>query len=108
MSFSSSNSSQQAEINVTPLIDVLLVLLIIFMVIVPVMPRGLESRVPNESKAPERTLPPVSLRVLGDESAGSRLQYEVDGRVVDRNELSAALLAALGVRVERAIYVSAS
>jgi Biopolymer transport protein ExbD/TolR len=35
-----------SEINVTPLIDVLLVLLIIFMVIVPVMPRGLKSTLP--------------------------------------------------------------
>ena len=35
-----------SEINVTPLIDVLLVLLIIFMVIVPVTPKGLETLVP--------------------------------------------------------------
>ncbi len=49
MAFSYSNSAQQSEINVTPLIDVLLVLLIIFMVIVPVPPRGLESsvQIPN-------------------------------------------------------------
>lgn len=108
MSFSVSNSSQQAEINVTPLIDVLLVLLIIFMVIVPVMPRGLESRVPDRSKAPERMPPPVSLRVLGDEAAGSNLRYEVDGRVVDRRELRSVLLAAVSVRAQRAVYVSAS
>lgn len=108
MSFSSLNSSQQAEINVTPLIDVLLVLLIIFMVIAPVTPRGLESRVPDRSKAAERMQAPVSLRVLGDAAAGSRISFEVDGRVVERAELSAALLAALSVRAERAVYVSAS
>ncbi|HZQ43837.1 MAG TPA: biopolymer transporter ExbD [Acidobacteriaceae bacterium] len=110
MSFSSSNSSQQAEINVTPLIDVLLVLLIIFMVIVPVMPRGLESRVPDKSEAAERLQAPVSLRVLGDDAAGvaSKISYEVNGRVVERADLSAALLAVLRVRAERAVYVSAS
>ena len=39
------------EINVTPLIDVLLVLLIIFMVITPVKPSVFESRIPSEKPA---------------------------------------------------------
>ena len=35
------------DINVTPMIDILLVLLIIFMVIVPVTPKGLDALVPQ-------------------------------------------------------------
>ena len=57
-----------SEINVTPLIDVLLVLLIIFMVIVPVMPRGLHSAVP--SPAVSRTAEGADRPVLIDVEQG--------------------------------------
>jgi biopolymer transport protein ExbD len=110
MAFSVSHSSHQSEINVTPLIDVLLVLLIIFMVIVPVTPRGLESGVPQDSKAAVSVVGPVSLRVLGGEAGQpeAKVSYEVEGRVVDGAQLSEALLANLRVRGERSVYVSAS
>ena len=39
----------KAEMNVTPMIDVLLVLIIIFLVITPSVPKGLSTLVPQES-----------------------------------------------------------
>jgi len=42
---------QKAEINMTPMIDVLLVLIIIFMVITPTTSRGLEALAPQQSDA---------------------------------------------------------
>ena len=110
MAFSYSNSAQQSEINVTPLIDVLLVLLIIFMVIVPVPPRGLESSVPQKSKTAAPVLGPVSLRVLGGdaEQTDARITYEVEGRVVGGAELRDALQSSLSIRAERSVYVTAS
>src|SRR5918993_4629293 len=52
MGMSSGGSRDEAapNINVTPLIDVLLVLLIIFMVITPVKPSKFEAKVPAEPK----------------------------------------------------------
>ena len=43
---------QNAQINVTPMIDVLLVLIIIFMVITPIAPRGLQALVPPQADTP--------------------------------------------------------
>ena len=50
-----------ADINVVPLIDILLVLLIIFMVITPLTPRGLQALLPQPSRSdiPERPTPIV-------------------------------------------------
>lgn len=53
MSTGSSKGGATPEINVTPLIDVLLVLIIIFMVITPLKPSRFEAKVPAEPKPDE-------------------------------------------------------
>ena len=57
----------KADINVTPMIDVLLVLLIIFMVIQPSLSVGLDVQVPQSVDGQGRPLPPqdIMLMVLG-------------------------------------------
>jgi biopolymer transport protein ExbD len=46
---SDSGSSLQSEINITPLVDVVLVLLIIFMVVVPLLMQGYDVDIPRAS-----------------------------------------------------------
>src|ERR1035441_10552722 len=56
--------SYSSDINVTPMIDILLGLLIIFMVIVPTVPKGLDALVPQPPKDPTKTPPPTDRTIV--------------------------------------------
>jgi biopolymer transport protein TolR len=64
------NKAVQSEINVTPLIDVLLVLLIIFLVVMPIMMKMETLQVPrkidNEQEMPDPNASMLTIRVKGD------------------------------------------
>jgi biopolymer transport protein TolR len=49
MQFNESGSNLQSEINITPIVDVVLVLLIIFMVVVPLLMEGYDVDIPRAS-----------------------------------------------------------
>ena len=76
-----------AQINITPLVDVLLVLLVIFMVATPALTGRLDLRIPQPTPTPQNSAPPppVQLRV------GSDGAYPLDGVVLARAELTPAL-----------------
>ena len=57
------------QINVTPLIDVLLVLLVIFLVIIPVMTRVETVQLPESDPFAQPTRPPVIVKLHADATA---------------------------------------
>lgn len=66
------------DINVTPLIDVLLVLLIIFMVVTPVKPSKFETRVPSEPKPTNVPITPHPDTLVVTVAADSSLALNKD------------------------------
>ena len=80
MSMGASGKGVTADINITPLIDVILVLLIIFMVITPMLQKGVPVDLPQGSDPAKQTDEDddiiVSLKYLGPEK--HELYYQAD------------------------------
>lgn len=91
-----------ADINVTPMIDVLLVLLIIFMVIVPAVPRGESALVPRSSEK-STTGDAVVLEVL--KGSGNSVLLRINQQAVAEGELKSRLSAVYANRAERVLFV---
>jgi biopolymer transport protein TolR len=91
-----------SEPNIVPLIDVLLVLIIIFMVITPIMPQGLEARLPQPSSKTEKDTDPSGPIVVQVTSANKVL---INQESVSWNDLGSRLEDIFKRRAEKVAFV---
>jgi biopolymer transport protein ExbD len=101
------NPMSKPQINVTPLIDVLLVLLIIFMVITPMKPSALEAKIPAEPDTDRRIdNHPDTLIVAVARDSSLRLNNETDrGTVEDPQKLIERIRSVFDQRTENMAFV---
>jgi len=108
MAFTSQRGRTQtslSEINVTPLVDVMLVLLVIFMVTAPIIQTGVHVNLPKTKESTREQPRPRSVMVTIDKDGNVYLSTQQDAKPVNVQDLPSLLQQKLGESGERKVYV---
>jgi len=96
----------KSDINITPYIDILLVLLIIFMVITPTKQLDLEVKVPQEAPKTDKPMPPPPGLIVV--SMSDTAQLAINQEPIGIGDLSVKLTEIYSARANKNMFISAS
>jgi len=111
MSTGGNKGGVQSDINVTPLIDVLLVLLIIFLLVMPIMMRNETLQVPRkleQDQTVDNTMTQIVVLVGVDKSITYKENDKVDESVTKMHDLAGKLrdrLPVVNTGTEKVVFV---
>ena len=94
-----------SDINVTPMIDILLVLLIIFMAVTPVMPKGLEALVPLPDQNSSQPDAAIVLQIRHTNTG--QPAYKINDAKVAKSELAGRLQTIFSARATKVMFIEA-
>ena len=100
LSVTSAKAAVKADINVTPLIDVMLVLLIIFMIVTPIIAAGFQATIPRSANPENRPEGPDEIRLGIDRDGKFYLDLGEGPKQVKDEELPRRLEAIYGNRTK--------
>jgi len=102
MAFGGGGKGVKSGINITPLVDVVLVLLIIFMVMTPTLLKEVDVKVPDKAEVETNATPSSTEELVVTVAANGR--FQLNHEPIDDSRLGDRIREAMAVRTEKRVF----